>query len=162
MSEQMQSQSRELEELREQQKIITLQNTLNSQEAEFASRTSDYNAAKEHYFPARRKSLQKLGYSSEQAQNQIAMETVQFAQTALAQNENAAARLYEASKELGYVPVTAQAQDKLKTIEEGQSVSTMPKGSTPKGELTIESLANMSQEEFNALTEEQMRRAMGG
>ena len=150
------------QELTEQQKIVNLQNTLNSQEAQFASQTPDYDAAKNHYFSTRFNSLQKLGYSPEQAQNQIAMETMQFSQTALNANENAASRLYDAAKESGYVPVTAKAEQKLATIQEGQEVGSMPKGASPKGELTLETLANMTDAEFASLSEEQIRSAMGG
>ena len=156
------AQQKENADIREQLNIINLQNTLNSQEAQFSAQTPDYNEAKNHYFSTRLNSLGKLGYSQEQAQNQIAMETMQFSQTALSQNENAASRLYDAAKELGYIPVTAKAEERIEAIKEGQDVGTIPKGSPPKGELTMETLAKMTDAEFATLTPEQIRTAQGG
>jgi hypothetical protein len=155
-------QKKRLDEIAQQQNLINLQNTLNSQESQFAAVTPDYAQAKKHYFTTRMNSLGKLGYTQEQAQQQIAMETMQFSQTALSQNENAAQRLYEAAKEVGYTPITSKGEEKLKTIEEGQNQKSMPKGGAPKGELTMETLSNMSDEEFASLTEEQIRSVMGG
>lgn len=161
LQERIDAQQKMIEDNEERVKHIQLMNTLNSQEAQFASAHPDYDRAKQHYFNARLNSLKRV-YAEEDAQKALVMEITQFSQSCLNSNKNAAEALYNASQDIGYKPVTADGEKKLKQIQENQESSgSMPGGKVPQGEYTIEQLNNMSEEEFNALPEEVIRKVLG-
>lgn len=137
-------------------------NTLSSQESSFQADHSDYPQARQHYFDARIASLKAMGDTDEDAYAKTANELVILSTNALSAGESAPQRVYEAAKSFGYSPVTTEAEKQLETIQQGQAGGTLPAGAPPAGDLSMEAIEQMPDEEFAKLTESQLREAMGG
>jgi len=122
-------------------------------EQEFATKTPDYFEAINFAKQNRVKQLMMLGFDEASATNNVQMEAAQLAANVARQGGNPAQVGYEYAKSLGYQPKAAQAtpEQKLQTTQKGLEASkSLSGGSAKGGNLSIDVLAKMSNEEFDA------------
>lgn len=119
--------------------------------AEFANENKDFGDAYNYLLKGRVNEFKVLGYSEPEALQFVQQEEFQIAQAALQAGANPAERLYLIAKERGYKAQRSDAPAKdLRVIEKGQQKSKPGSGSTPSGELSLEALAEMDDDAFNA------------
>ncbi len=119
--------------------------------AEFANENKDFGDAYAHLLKGRISELKILGFDENSAIQFAQNEEFQIAQAALQQGANPAERLYQIAKQRGWQAKRSDAPVKdLKVIEKGQQKSKPGSGSPPSGELSLEALAEMSDDDFNA------------
>ena len=163
----LEQQQRVQAEQQQQQYFGQLAQRINTSEAAFAQETPDYVEAVKYLDTARVRELMVFGIPQEQAAMQAAQERVQAALQWAHSGQNPAQIAYEFAKARGYAPKTAQvqvsAQDKIAAQQKGVAAAkSLGSGGATTGKLTAEALANMSDEEFAALSDAQFRKAMGG
>jgi hypothetical protein len=120
-------------------------------EAEFAKSAPDYDEAIVFAKTKRVEQLQMLGYPEQQAWNAVQQEAFQIAASALQRGENPAEIGYQYAKSVGYTPKTVQPEQKLQAAQKGMEASkSLSTGVAKGGNTSLESLANMSNDEFDA------------
>lgn len=133
------------------QQIQAFEQHVTTHEQNFAKQTPDYfdaiNFAKEN----RVKQLQVLGYNDQQAWQEVQREAAHLAMNIARQGGNPAQAGYEYAKSLGYQP-KPNAQQQLQNTQKGLEASKSLSGGGAKagGGLTVDALAKMSNEEFDA------------
>ncbi|MEL6361719.1 MAG: hypothetical protein AAFR21_11595 [Pseudomonadota bacterium] len=131
-------------------------------EAAFKESTPDYPEAAQFLVQSREKELRAMGYVEREIQAQIAHDANEIYNRAEQLGENPAKFLYDQSVARGYVRADKNKIQALKSAQEAtQSVGTSS-GGPQNGGLTVERIANMSEEEFALLDPAQVRKVMGG
>lgn len=131
---------------------------------QFAARSPDFGNAYQHWLKGRLEELTDAGYSPEQALHIRSAEERGLVAKAFEDGVNPAERLYAVAKRRGYtVPSSAPAEqpaaekpavdpaEKLKQIEQGQRSTPSMGGGASKPRLTLKSISEMTDEEFQAL-----------
>lgn len=160
----------ETQELRQlvQQHGETIQqfNTRQTQEAEqsrfdasyrasaqqFAASKPDFGDAYGHFIQAQQNALMQRGVDPAEMPLHLAAAERQIAQTAFMLGVNPGQLIYNTAASLGYVPKQAQqqAQGKMQTLQRGANAKTLSQvPGTGKDNLTLEALADMSDDDFN-------------
>lgn len=139
----------QLENNQRQHQEAAVINSYRQSAAVFAQENPDFNDAYSHFINSRRQELQAMGYAPNEAQNILQQEEFAAAIRAMQNETNPAAMIYEAAKVRGYKKAEPQNSDKMKTIEKGVQASRVSGGSPIAGNVTLESLAEMSDEEFS-------------
>lgn len=157
------------EQFQEQQKQEAAFISAYSQAAQsFAAAQPDFTQAYNHWLNNRLEELVDAGYSNEQALHIRSAEERGIVTKAFQDEVNPAQRLYAVAKRRGYTaasttPAPEQKLDpaeKLKQIEQGQRATPAMGGSGMKPKLTLQSVAQMSDEEFAALDWEKTMRQL--
>ncbi|HYH17876.1 MAG TPA: hypothetical protein VD995_04600 [Azospirillum sp.] len=143
-------------------------------EAQFVQTTPDYGDAMKFMVEARDRQLQLFGVTDPgQRAAILANEARALSAGALQAGENPAARAYELAKALGYqkaapaapAQTAANPAEKIEALQRTAAAArslSSGSGGAPPAELTAEVLAGMSDDEFEKLSPEQFRKAMGG
>lgn len=146
------------QQLAQQQAISQLQRAVESNEMEFRGRTPDYDAAVQFAKQSREAELRALGYDPAPIMMQ---EIIGAAANAIQQGRNPAEVFYAYAKARGYTPAKSNgdarpqqpavdAAAKLQTIARGQQAAKAPRGgSAPPAALTLETLSQMDDDEFD-------------
>jgi len=126
---------------------------------EFSQQTPDFGDAYRHLVDGRMNELQSVGYSPQEAAMIAQNDEAAFVAKAFQDGINPAERVYQFAVARGYTK--AEPKPDLETVEKGvkqsKSVSSM-KGS-PTQNLTLESLADMSDEDFAKNFDKLMRQS---
>lgn len=142
----------------QQQKFLALQRDIASQVDEFRQTVPDYQEAFKYLMEARVKEYQAMGIKD---QNTIAQmfnqESLSLAAVAMQNKQNPGEVVYNLAKTRGYEK-TDEKQDKavekqLDKLEKGQKASQTLSGGgvSPKGDLSLSEIDQMSDAEFDAL-----------
>jgi hypothetical protein len=170
--------AREADTHKAQQRQMTEQvQTLYRQDAmRFAQQQPDFPDAYQYVANSYQAELKALGYNDQQIHGRMLQEEGQLVVEALQRQISPAQVIYERAKARGYAkkdaaPAPAPQQsntNKLESIQKAQKqqASLSGAGGSPGEGLTIESLANMSEDEFSAvytkLGKSGYRKLMGG
>lgn len=129
----------------------------------FSQTTPDFKDAYKYLINSRGQELMALGYNRQEAEMLIRQEEANLASKAYQDEVNPGERLYAWAKQRGYSAPKPQVQQnqqvdqnlKLDTIEKGQKAAKTLNGGGGKSanELSLESLAELDGEEFNAAWE---------
>lgn len=134
--------------------------------AEFSKAQPDLPAAGEYLNEMRTRELMLFGVPEQQARVQAAQEQDNALKTWAYQGMNAAQMAYDFAKARGYTPKAQghSAEEKIAAQQKGTAAakSLGGGGSVNAGKLTVEALANMSDEDFSKLSDSQFRQAFGG
>lgn len=136
--------------------------------ADFSARQPDFVQAYNHLLKSRFEELTDAGYSKDQALHLRTMEEQGIVFKAFEDGVNPAERLYAVAKRRGYTaasekPAEKPAVDpaeKLKNIEAGQKATPSMGGGAMKPKMTLQSIAQMSDEEFASLNWEKAMREL--
>lgn len=154
---------KELAEIKARQEQMDMANRLNTMESEFAKQNSEYEAAKQFYFDKLVGNFKARGYTEEDVQRGLQQDVQDIVNRSLQNGANPAEKIFELAKTFGYQPKGTQATEKVRNISTAQQPSaSRVTGSAPKGELTAEQIAELSEAEIANLPEETVRRAFGG
>lgn len=136
---------------------------LTAMESQFEAKHPDYAQARDHYLETTKKSMTARGYNEDEIAQAIQQDVTTMINRAVESGTNPAQSLYDAAQVMGFQPKTRDAEEKAQQIETVQT-HTQPdvQGSAPRGELTVEAAAEMSELELANLTPEQERRLWGG
>lgn len=118
---------------------------------EFSKAQPDYQDALQFVLETRAKELQMFGVPQEEVDNQIAMESLQLARSALASGTNPAEVVYNLAKIRGYALKTAPKADKVVTLQQGQKASqslSTARGASEETSL-LGKIEEMSDDEFD-------------
>jgi hypothetical protein len=134
---------------RQQEQVV---NAYRAQSEQFKASTPDFNDAYNHVLTNRLKELKTMGLDEAQARHTVAQEEYNIALKSLQDGVNPAQRIYEIAALRGYQKkATAEVPKKdLSVIEKGQKNAKVSASATPEGELSLEALAEMDDEEFAA------------
>jgi len=161
----VQKQQEILEQQQDKLREMELVDSLRNQEHTFASQTPDYTQAKTFYWNQRREAAQEMGLSNQEIDQMFAVEVQQLVDKSLANNRNVAEGIYNAAKKAGFSSQIDEkkkiAEQKMETIEKGQTAS-MPASGTARSPLTLEDLNSMSDADFDKLSEDVVKIALGG
>ena len=137
-------------------------------EDEFKGDNPDYEDAVMHLMRSRQTELAAQGYDANAIAGQISHEARGVFDAAKAAGLNPAEIIYMRAKKAGYrtpePEKPSQPAEKMQALETAQK-NTQGLGATggpAQGKLTVEQIANMSEEELANLPEDQFRQAMGG
>jgi hypothetical protein len=126
-----------------------------NQEAEFTAQQPDYGRATAFLRESRMNELTAAGLSPAEVQAAIAQDTLQLAAMARQRGQNFGRMLYSLAQARGYKPETqasapqGTAQAALERATRGAAMAPgLPNGSAPRGGLTVQELANMSEAQF--------------
>jgi hypothetical protein len=139
------------------QQFAQLNDAVLAAEQEFVETQPDFYDALKYVQGQRKAELKELGYGAAEIQQIMAAQAQDVALRALNQGKNPAERIYALAKARGYKaappPKTETEAQKVIRQAEGQKKATTIanlSGGGPKG-ITVETLANTSQEEFNKM-----------
>lgn len=167
----------EIRKLREQwsqqQQREQLMHTIQAREQEFAKAHPDYNDAVNYIVNQRRQELSFFTTDEQAINAQVQADVLGFAEQAVRQGMNPAQAAYHYAKARGYKPAekatapapASDAAAKVAALANAQKqTETLGSASGPAnaGALTAEMLAGMSDAEFAKLSDDDIRRAMGG
>jgi hypothetical protein len=121
---------------------------------EFMETAPDYLDAYKDLKEKRFKQYTALGYPPEQSWQIVNQEEYQLAATAFQNGRSPAQAVYEMALAYGYTKKEAkQASDnvqKMETLQKGvKAASSLGSGGTPTGKLTVDSIAQMNDDEFD-------------
>lgn len=129
----------------------------------FEKAVPDFKEAVAHLNETRVRQLVVLGVPEDQATVQANQELDQAAVQWTVQGKNAAEVAYEFAKAQGYKPKTQTPDQKIEAQQKGTAAAkSLGGGGAVAGKLTAQALADMSDEDFAKLSENEWRRAMGG
>ena len=170
--EQTITQQRQQEEQarKQQENLNNFYNLIQTKEAEFSRDVPDYEDAVAFAKQERVKDIAALGYSDAEVQQMIERDILSFSDDAFRRGKNPAELFYNYAKARGWgkeqapAPKEQAPADKLKTIAAGQqagkSLGAAPGSS--QAQLTLQSLADMPQEDFDKIDAKTWRKMMGG
>jgi len=170
-----QTQTQVAERTQQQEGLQQLQRAYVQDAQTFAKDKPDFRDAYSHLANSRARELMALGYNEQQIRSQLTQEETQIVAQAFQQRRSPAAVLYEQALARGYSPKQAAAAaqapnpaQKLETVARGQATQKSLSGaggSSGEG-LTVEALANMSEQEFAEVQarigKSKMRALLGG
>lgn len=140
------------------QQTQSLVNMYAAKAEEYSKTQPDFNDAYKFLLEGRKNEYLAVGYTPEQVLQFIQADELAIVQKAFQDEADPAERIYKIAKARGYVPKKPEA--KLESIEKGmkqsKTLSGVP-GSSPKG-LTLEAIADMSDEEFSKLDYNEIKR----
>jgi hypothetical protein len=158
-----------------ERQLSQLQNAYAQDAQRFMAEKPDFKEAYSYIANSRARELSALGYSQDQIRQQLTHEETNIVAQAFQQRRSPSAVLYEQAIARGYTPKQAQAiavqsnaAQKLETIAKAQTTqkSLSGAGGTAGEGLTLEALANMSEEEFAAtaakIGKSKLKALMGG
>lgn len=132
---------------------------------DFKVEAPDFTDAYNHFVQVRIAEFKALGYSDDEAAGAALQDELQFADTLMRQGKNPAKVIYEITKARGWKKIeqkpeekTISGDEKLKMLEKGTKSARLPSGAPSHGEVTLEMLAEMSDEEFAANWDKVMKR----
>ena len=163
------AQAKELAELRQQReqqdqmteqqrKAVQFESHVQAREQEFAQANKDYAEAAEFLRKSRVEEYMAAGLSFEQAQAETNLDRAKFAYNALLRDRNPGEVFYELAKTRGYKAANGEKEQPKVDLEQIQkkmetTTSLGPSGGAATGELTLDQLAGMTDEEFEKATE---------
>ncbi|WP_299949079.1 hypothetical protein [uncultured Ruegeria sp.] len=150
----------------ERQLMVKIENY----EREFLQKTPDASDAISFLSQARTQELTQMGHGPAEVQAQLRQDVMAMVQAGEAIGMNPAELAYMRAKSMGYEtaqPATAPQQtdaEKIAAMAQAQEATKGVGSSGPAqtGAITATQLAEMSEEEFAKLTDEEVRKAMGG
>src|SRR5688572_14826361 len=128
----------------------------------FKSKTQDFDKAYNFLMQSRFTELTEAGYETHEAQQMIANEERMLVEDAFNREMNPAERIYKMAKARGYAKEESEAEKQIKTVQKGLEASKNLKGGGTSAGLTLQSLADMSEEEFNNIDEAVFKKLLGG
>lgn len=141
------------------QQLVTL---TTQREAEFATKTPDYNEAIMYAKTRRAKELIAAGYEPEAAADFAQREGWQLAHQWLSQGMNPAERGYALAQAMGYQPKTVDDETRAEMREQGMRATKTSGGGTVRGRITAAQVASMSPTQLARMSDEDFKAAMGG
>jgi hypothetical protein len=149
----------ERNEVRQREQVQQFVGAVKGGVQEFVKQTPDYQTAYEFARDSRLREHIASGMTEEQAIDAFANDERHLALGAMQRGENPAAVTYRIAQARGYVP----AAKKMEMQQRGQAAA-KPTGSVASGKISLEALANMSNDEFDAIAgdNKQWRKLMGG
>lgn len=149
---------------RQQAELSQLQQYCAGYENMFRANRPDYDAALDYARQSRAKELEIFGTPPHQIEQIIRQDMIQVVAMARANGTNPAQQFYDFALSRGYKPAGEPAAEKITRLADTQrkteSLGGAP-GGTP-GELSLEQIAAMSEDEIANLPEEAKRKALGG
>lgn len=132
---------------------------------DFKAEAPDFTDAYNHFVQVRIAEFKALGYSDDEAADAALQDELQFADSLMRQGKNPAKVIYEITKARGWKKAEQKPEEKsisgdekLKMLEKGTKSAKLPSGAPSQGEVTLEMLAEMSDEEFAANWDKVMKR----
>lgn len=125
--------------------------------SEFIKSTPDYAQAYDYIRNIRAQDLADLGTPPEQIPVILEQEELGLAISAVNGGKSPTEALYNISKRYGYKPVAKQeikSDTKLENIQKGQEAAKTQDGGRPNAPLTLSALAEMSEDEIDALVKD--------
>jgi len=125
---------------------------------EFKSKTPDYDDALAHVMETRKQQLMAIGTPEQVANQRIAAEAQEIGINAMQTGMNPGKIVYDLANQMGYK--AKQTAKKLEVIEKGQQQSsTLSQSSGDAGEtgFSLTEIDNMSDKEFDAFWEKEMK-----
>lgn len=132
----------------QQQQVIE---TYRAKSAEYAQENPDFQNAYQYVLKGRLSELEELGMSKEAALHVAQQEEFGIALKSLQDGANPAERIYKIAQLRGYKKAETKPEvpkKDLSVIEKGQKNSKVSGSATPEGELTLEAIAEMDDDEF--------------
>lgn len=155
-----------LQEQQQQQQIASQHNALThqvaAQEAAFRATTPDYDAAMNHYISHQQKYYEALGANPIQAKQLVGRDISAIAQNALQTGGNTAQIIYNVANVMGYTK-GQQPQQQPQQAPKKQAPTSLSSLNGAQGdnddlkEMSLDKVASMSNEEFNAWFDKQSR-----
>lgn len=137
---------------KQQAQFEAFRSTVNSHEQAFAKNHDDYWQAAEHVVKTHREQLELMGVPQDQITQVLSQQLSGIAATALRTGKNPAEVTYELAKRSGFK--AGQKQPDIATLAKGvEAAKTVPSGKQDMS-LSLESLSNMSDEDFDRLVDD--------
>lgn len=142
---------------------IRVRSLVADSERDFESQNSDYRQALDHAFKVRQEALEILDLEPEEAREAVEREFATIVNDALRRGKNPAEVVYKMAHKMGYAK-PQEPNKKIEDIQRGVAASkSLSQASGKKTvELTAEVLANMSDDEFEKVSNEDFRKLFGG
>jgi hypothetical protein len=169
------AQTKTVEETQRQQGFEQLKTAYAQDAQKFAAEKPDFKEAYSYIANSRARELIALGYNEGQIRQQLAQEETAIVAQAFQNRRSPAQVIYEQAMARGYTPKQAAAAanavnpaQRLENVAKGQAAhkSLSGAGGAAGEGLTVEALANMSEEEFAAVSaklgKSKLRSLMGG
>ena len=135
-------------------------------EAEFAAKTSDYQDAIKHLQSVRMQELASMGYSQQEAMQQMQQDAQAIFQASKQIGMNPAELAYQRAMSLGFkkTDVKPDEAQKVQALAKAQEATEglNSTGEAQGGKLTVKALAEMSEQELAELPEAEFKNVMGG
>lgn len=119
---------------------------------QFMAQQPDYPEAYRHVREAKAREWGAMGYTPEQIGQLLGQAERQITVQALRSGANPAESLYRLAVALGYRRQVEPSAKGLDSVAKGASQKSLGSGGRPSGGLTLEALANMSDDEFASAT----------
>jgi len=122
--------------------------------AEFKESVPDFDDAYGYFVKSRIEEFKSLGYGDEEAVNAAYIEEMNIARHLISQGKNPAEVVYNMAKVRGWSKQSEKAEkpsnqdEKLKMLAKGTQNAKLSTGASKPGEITLEALAEMSDDEF--------------
>ena len=150
---QQQEWARQQQNFQRQQYVGQITHAVNQAEAEFAQETPDYLEAVKYFKSQRAQQLNALGYDQAQVAEIMGHEALSIADTAIRNGRSPAEVAYQMAQASGWKkPETekpAENVQKMETLQKGtKAAQSLGSGGTPAGKLTVDAVAQMSDDEF--------------
>lgn len=142
------------QETEQQNQLQQFTSSMHNLRDEFIAKQPDFPAAYNHLRETRIADLKAIGIPQTEINQALLRDEFIIAQTATQQGKNPAQVLYEMSKRHGYSPVkqVPQPATKIANLRSGQEAAkTITPTSAPIEDITMESIANLSDSDLNKL-----------
>lgn len=143
---------RQQDEYQRAQYANRVASAVNQAEAEYISENPDYLEAVNHLKGLRAKQLEAFGWDQAAIVNYVQNEAFQIAEAALQRGQNPAEVAFKMAVASGWAKKEAKPapEQKIETLQKGVKAShSLGAGGTPTGKLTVDAVANMSDDEFD-------------
>lgn len=142
---------------------MRVRNFVADNERDFQAQNPDYRQALDYAFKVRRAALEVLDMEPEEIASAVDREFASVVNDALQRGKNPAEVVYKMAHKMGYAK-PQEPNKKIEDIQRGVAASkSLSQASGKKTvELTAESLANMSDEEFEKISNADFRKIFGG
>jgi len=158
--ERVQEETRTLREELAQQKMVA---ELNHMESSYSQENPDYREARDMYFDRVKAQLTARGYDEGEIRQRIAEEVRDIVDRARSAGANPAAKIFEMAQAIGFASSAKGATEKVERISRASKpTASNVSGSVPRGELTPETAADLTEAEIANLTPDQERAMWGG
>ena len=139
--------------------VTGLQTKMTSHETAFANQNKDYYDAVDYLRNKRDQDYQAMGITDPAERAQLVQNDALFiAQNALQREQDPASVFYTLARNYGFSSKPSSDEEKIKNAQKGQQASkTLGSRSGKKTGLTLQTVANMSDEEFDNLSEDEWR-----
>lgn len=123
--------------------------------ATFRAKIPDFMDAYNHVMTMRSRQLLAGGFSAQEVQAIMVREEKEIVERAMMAGQSPSERMYQLAKEFGYMPKSAQSSNLSAQNNAQRSLSAIP--GTETGELSLEKLTLMSDDEFDKNWDKVMR-----